>query len=73
MEKRVGIFILLLICMAETGLLAVRIHQKQEMLEHQQAMDKIQNIKIAELEKEIRVLKTDMHVLQYGFEDENER
>lgn len=29
-----------------------------------------QNKKIEELEKEIRILKTDVHIIQYGFESE---
>lgn len=30
----------------------------------------LQDAKIKELEKEIRILKTDIHVIQYGYESE---
>lgn len=33
----------------------------------------IRDKKIEELEKEIRILKTDVHIIQYGFESEEEK
>lgn len=33
----------------------------------------IRDKKVEELEKEIRILKTDVHVIQYGFESEEEK
>ena len=71
--KAVGVIVLLLVCAAEAGLLVARINQKQELFELQQVIDRCQNEKIVQLEKEIRILKTDVHLLQYGFEDENEK
>ena len=45
-----------------------------EDFENQTAVERYeQNKKIEELEKEIRILKTDMNILQYGFESEEEK
>ena len=42
-----------------------------ERLEEQSAVERFnQNKKIEELEKEIRILKTDIQILNYGFEEE---
>ncbi len=45
-----------------------------EELENEFAAERvIKDKKIEELEKEIRILKTDVHVIQYGFESEEEK
>ena len=45
-----------------------------EDFEEQTAVERYeQNKKIEELKKEIRILKTDVHIIQYGFESEEEK
>ena len=51
----------------------VRFNLLLEDFQTQVAAEKIiQNEKIEELEKEIRILKTDVHIIQYGFESDKE-
>jgi hypothetical protein len=43
---------------------------RKDRLDLQAARDREQNERIEALEKEVRILKTDLYVLQYGYEGE---
>ena len=62
--------LLLLMTAAAIGLNIVIITHNQEMVAEQKVINAVQDARIAELEKEIRILKTDIRIIQYGFEDE---
>lgn len=60
---------LLLFCL---GLLILNVKNNQTYLElehHMIAEGKIKDRRIDELEKEIRLLKTDINIIQYGYEE----
>ena len=60
---------LLLFCMA---LLALNFKNSEEYYELERNMiteSKLKDMRIEELEKEVRLLKTDAHILMYGFDD----
>lgn len=59
----------ILIIAAATGVNVARITHRQELAEQQKIRDTEQNRKIEALEKELRLLKTDVNILQYGFEE----
>ena len=58
---------------AAIGTNVAKIDYWQNKFDYQTAINEGQSRKIRELEKEIRLLKTDVHILMYGFEDNNER
>ena len=60
----------LLFVIAGVGLKVKLVTDRQEQSRELEARFQMQDKKIEELEKEIRILKTDVHVLQYGFEEE---
>ena len=54
--------------------LGIKFNLDLEDFQTQVAIERsIQNKKIEELEKEIRILKTDINTIQYGFESEEEK
>ena len=60
---------LLLFCIA---LLALNFKNSEEYYELERNMlteSKLKDMRIEELEKEVRLLKTDSHILMYGFDD----
>lgn len=59
-----------LFALAGVGLKVKLVTDRQEQNREFEARIQIQDKKIEELQKEIRILKTDVHVLQYGFEVE---
>lgn len=74
MNKTIWLFLLLLLTIAAgIGVSIAEIHHRQELYELQKLVDTIQNERIADLEKDVRLLKTDVHIIQYGFEDEYEK
>lgn len=58
----------LLFALAGVGLKVKLVTDRQEQNREFEARIQIQDKKIEELQKEIRILKTDVHILQYGFE-----
>lgn len=58
----------ILLAAAAVGMNIARISYKLELREEQKIADVAQNRRIEELEKEVRLLKTDVYILQYGFE-----
>ena len=65
------IFIILIILFFLPVILYTRLIFDFEDFEKQVAVERYeQNKKIEEMEKEIRLLKTDIHVINYGFEEE---
>lgn len=59
----------ILIVAAATGVNIARINHMQELATQQKIRDIKQDRKIEALEKELRLLKTDVNILQYGFEE----
>lgn len=54
--------------------LEIKFNIDVEDLEHEFEVERImKDRKIEELEKEIRILKTDVSIIQYGFESEEEK
>lgn len=71
MKKTILLLVLLLLMTAAgIGLNVVIITHNQEVVAEQKVINAVQDARIAELEKEIRILKTDIRIIQYGFEDE---
>ena len=73
--RQTAILASLTVIIAALGIvLNVHIFQnRKDRLDLQAARDREQNERIEALEKEIRILKTDIYVLQYGYEgEENE-
>lgn len=64
----------LVVLVAALGIaLNVRIFQNhRDRIDLQQLRDTEQDKRIEEMEKEIRLLKTDLQVLKYGFKEEDE-
>ena len=74
MKKLQALLILfILTCYAAIGVNIAKISHVHEQQIEQQIKDDIQDAEIEALKKEVRLLKTDLHILQYGFEDENEK
>lgn len=74
MKKTIELIVLLiLVVVAGIGANIARISYKTEVQEEQKVINAIVDERIKELEKEIRLLKTDVYVLQYGFEDKDEK
>ena len=69
--KRIILLSLLLLVMLvfAVGINGAIIQHKHNILVNQQLTDAVQDARIAELEKEIRILKTDMDILQNGFKE----
>lgn len=61
---------LLLLAVACVGIKVRFVTDKNSRLAELEAQNKMQDRQIMELQKEIRILKTDIHILQYGFEGE---
>lgn len=71
MKKLQALLILfILTCYAAIGVNLAKISHIREQQLEQQLKDDIQNAEIEALKKDVRMLKTDVHLLQYGFEDE---
>lgn len=74
MKKTIELIVLLiLLVVAAIGVNIARISYKTEMQEEQKVINAVVDERIKELEKEIRLLKTDVYTLQYGFEDKDEK
>lgn len=74
MNKTIWLLLLLLLTLAASiGVSIAETHHRQELCELQKLVDAVQNERIADLEKDVRILKTDVHIIQYGFEDEYEK
>ena len=73
--RQTAILASLTVIIAALGI-ALNVHifqNRKDRLDLQAARDREQNERIEALEKEIRILKTDIYVLQYGYEgEENE-
>lgn len=66
-----AIYLFIVLALAAIGLaLSDDSRKKQEVLDTQNVVDIRQDIQIEQLEKEIRILKTDMMLLQKGAEEE---
>ncbi len=61
---------LLLLAVVCIGIKVRFVTDKNSRLAELEAQNKMQDRQIMELQKEIRILKTDVHILQYGFEGE---
>ena len=69
--KNLFVFITFIILLFLPVVLYTKLIYDFEELENEVAVEKvIKDKKIKELEKEIRILKTDMNVIYYGFENE---
>ena len=64
------LYAVLLSWMIGIGLIASSHSEKKEKLSAQQIVDTEQSKRIEELEKEIRLLKSDIDILMYGYEVE---
>ena len=73
--RQTAILASLTVIIAALGI-ALNVHifqNRKDRLDLQAVRDREQNERIEALEKEIRILKTDIYVLQYGYEgEENE-
>lgn len=76
MKKNMWILWLLLELMlavaAGIGIMITRISYRHEQQLQQQVRDSMQDDEIEALKKEVRLLKTDLYLLQHGFEGVNE-
>jgi len=63
-----GLLILLALA-AAIGTNVAKIDYWQNKFDYQTAINEGQSRQIKELQKEVRMLKTDVHILQYGFEE----
>jgi cell division protein FtsB len=69
----IWLMLLLLMAVVCVGIKVRFVTDKNGRLAELEAQNKMQDRQIMELQKEIRILKTDVHILQYGFEgEENE-
>ena len=59
----------LLMIGADIGLNITYINKRDELYALQKVINAEQTAAIVELQKEVRILKTDVHILQYGFEE----
>lgn len=67
---KTAILAALTVIVAALGI-ALNVHifqNRKDRLDLQAVRDREQNERIEALEKEVRILKTDMYVLQYGYE-----
>ena len=62
--------LLMLAVAADIGVNISEIHHQQELFELQKVIDGVQDERIKVLEKEVRILKTDMSIIQNGETDE---
>ena len=73
--RQTAILASLTVIIAALGI-ALNVHifqNRKDRLDLQAVRDREQNERIEALEKEVRILKTDIYVLQYGYEgEENE-
>lgn len=68
--RQTTILAALTVLVAALGI-ALNVHifqSRKDRLDLQAARDRKQNERIEALEKEVRILKTDIYVLQYGYE-----
>ena len=63
---------LLLMAVACIGIKVRFVTDRSSRLAELEIQNMIQDRQIMELEKEVRILKTDMHILMYGFEGDND-
>ena len=70
--KLLPLFSMLLLTMAivYTGIKVRFVTDRSSRLAELEAQNMIQDSQIAELQKEIRILKTDIYILQHGYEEE---
>ena len=61
--------LIILLLAALIGVDVARCNQLQELSELQVVVDTIQTEAIATLQKEVRILKTDLDILQNGYEE----
>lgn len=69
----IAVVILLLAIIADICLNIQDMNMRDEMCVAQKITDAEQTAAIVALEKEVRLLKTDVHIIQYGFEDRDEK
>ena len=67
------VVILLLAVALDICLNIQNMSMRDEMCMAQKITDAEQTAAIAALKKEVRLLKTDVHIIQYGFEDRDEK
>lgn len=63
------LILFILTCYASIGIYVARISHMHTQKIEQQIRDDVQDARIEALEKEIRVLKTDLYFLQNGYEE----
>lgn len=67
----VAIYLLIMLAMLALGLaLSDDSSRKEEVRNAQATVDAKQDIRLEQLEKDMRIMKTDVHILQYGVADE---
>lgn len=67
----VAIYLLIMLTMLALGLvLSDDSSRKEEVRNAQATVDAKQDIRLEQLEKDMRIMKTDVHILQYGVTDE---
>ena len=70
MKKTLWLLLLILLAIAAAiGVNVARISHIHEQKIEQQIRDDMQNARIEALEKEVRILKTDLYFLQNGYEE----
>ena len=70
MKKTLWLLLLILLAIAAAiGVNVTRISHIHEQKIEQQIRDDVQNARIEALEKEVRILKTDLYFLQNGYEE----
>lgn len=71
--KKISIILLVYMLLAIATVIGVNIAEislREDTTELQAAIDAEQNLRLEALEKDMRILKTDVHILQYGVADE---
>lgn len=70
MKKTLWLLLLILLAIAAAiGVNVTRISHIHEQKIERQIRDDVQNARIEALEKEVRILKTDLYFLQNGYEE----
>lgn len=72
MMKRQGVLyglLILLALAAAIGTNVAKIDYWQNKFDYQTAINEEQSRQIKELQKEVRILKTDIYIIQYGFRE----
>lgn len=71
--RKISIILLVYMLLAIATVIGVNIAEislREDTTELQAAIDAEQNLRLEALEKDMRILKTDVHILQYGVTDE---